>query len=142
MTRRQFLGRAARFTVGAGLGLGLLSSAGCGSSSSAQTPPPWDALARKLSGPLLRPGDPGFSTIAQPNNLRYAKVLPGGIARCQSAEDVAQSILWSHRYAVPLVARSGGHSYAGYSTTTGLMIDLSLMNQIQFRSEEHTSELQ
>ncbi len=134
ITRRQFLGRAARFTVGAGLGLGLLSNTGCGSSSSAETPPPWGALARKLSGPLLRPGDAGFSTIAQPQNLRYAKVLPGGIARCQSAEDVAQSIAWSRRYGVPLVARSGGHSYAGYSTTIGLMIDLSLMNQIEFNS--------
>jgi FAD/FMN-containing dehydrogenase len=134
MTRRQFLGRAARFTVGTGLGLSLLSTAGCGSNSSAQSAPPWNALARKLSGPLLRPGDPGFATIAQPNNLRYAKVLPGGIARCQSAEDVAQSILWSRRFDVPLTARSGGHSYAGYSTTTGLMIDLSLMNQLQFDS--------
>jgi FAD/FMN-containing dehydrogenase len=91
-------------------------------------------LARKLSGPLLRPRDPGFAAIALPNNLRYAKVLPGGIARCRSAEDVAESILWCRRYGVPLIARSGGHSYAGYSTTTGLMIDLSLINQIQFDS--------
>jgi hypothetical protein len=134
ITRRQFLRRAARFGIGAGLGFGLLSNAGCGSSSTAQAAPPWNALARKLSGPLLRPGDMGFSMLAQPQNLRYAKILPGGIALCQTADDVAQSILWCRRYGVPLVARSGGHSYAGYSTTMGLMIDLTQMNQVSLNS--------
>jgi len=134
ITRRQFLRRAARFTVGAGFGLGLLSNAGCGSSSTVQTAPPWNALARQLSGPLVRPGDMGFSMFARPQNLRYAKTQPGGIALCQTAEDVARSILWCRRYGVPLVARSGGHSYAGYSTTTGLMIDLTRMNQATFDS--------
>ena len=31
---------------------------------------------------------------------------------------------------MPAVARSGGHSYAGYSTTQGLVIDMSRMNLI------------
>src|SRR5262249_53152303 len=62
----------------------------------------------------------------------YARTLPPGIARCLNATDVAQSILWARRFHVPLVARGGGHSYAGYSSTRGLMIDMSPMNQIAF----------
>ena len=89
-------------------------------------------MARKLSGPLLRPGDMGFSTFAQPQNLRYAKIQPGAIALCQNAEDVAQSILWCRRNGVPLIARGGGHSYAGYSTTTGLMINMTQINQTSY----------
>jgi len=70
--------------------------------------------------------------LARPNNLRYASVLPAGIVRCKSTTDAAQAILWSREFNVPLIARSGGHSYAGYSTTTGLMLDLSLMNRTSF----------
>ena len=81
---------------------------------------------------MLLPGGEEFKALAQPNNLRYASRLPAGIARCQNAQDVSQSILWAKQHGVHLIARSGGHSYAGYSTTRGLMIDLSLINQTQF----------
>lgn len=67
-----------------------------------------------------------------PNNLRYAAIQPAGIALCADAHDVQTSIRWAREYDVQLVARSGGHSYAGYSTTTGLMIDVSRMTSVDF----------
>lgn len=55
---------------------------------------PWKVLARSISGPVLRPGDPGFEELALPYNLREASVMPAGIARCLDASDVATSIKW------------------------------------------------
>ncbi|MBV8751997.1 MAG: FAD-binding oxidoreductase [Hyphomicrobiales bacterium] len=98
----------------------------------------WRELARRLSGRLLRPGDPRFVDVARPHNLRYAKVLPAGIARCRSSNEVAQAILWCREHDVPLAARSGGHSYAGFSTTRGLMIDVGAMNATRFNAAEET----
>lgn len=91
---------------------------------------PWEALAHRLSGSVVLPGDRGFAGFALPNNLRYAALRPAGIAMCKSARDVSAAIVWARENGVPLVARSGGHSYAGYSTTSGLMIDLGEMNGI------------
>lgn len=125
-------GSAALATAG---GLELLYGAGCTSTTTSSLPPAanrWSELARRLSGPLVRPGDPGFQALALPNNLRYAGKTPAGIALCESASDVSASIAWAREYGVPLVARSGGHSYGGYSTTTGLMIDVSRMRTSHF----------
>ncbi|HTZ56236.1 MAG TPA: FAD-dependent oxidoreductase, partial [Candidatus Acidoferrum sp.] len=93
---------------------------------------PWAELARRLKGQLVRPGDRWYSAYAQPNNLRYDAILPQAIAMCSDARDVSASILFAREYGIPLVARSGGHSYAGYSTTPGLMIDLRSMNRVAF----------
>jgi FAD/FMN-containing dehydrogenase len=87
----------------------------------------WADLRRGLKGDILRPGDRAFALAAQPHNLRYAATLPTAIARCRTAEDVIAAIRFARGHDLPLVARSGGHSYAGYSTTTGLLIDLSLL---------------
>jgi FAD/FMN-containing dehydrogenase len=139
LSRRQFISGSARLALGASLGLGFLSSAACGpgsnsSSASGPSPAAWRDLAQRISGQVLRPGDPGYPAAAMPNNLRYAAILPQGIAQCQSANDVAQAILWSREHRIPLRARSGGHSYAGYSTTRGLMIGLTAINQTSFDS--------
>jgi FAD/FMN-containing dehydrogenase len=96
---------------------------------------PWTLLARSISGPVLRPGDPGFEELALPFNLREACVTPAGIARCRTAHDVSAAIRWARRYRYPLVARSGGHSAADYSVTTGLMIDTKLMDSATFDSK-------
>ncbi len=92
----------------------------------------WRELRHRVSGPVLRPWDEAFAWIAMPNNLRYAGTMPQGIARCRNAGDVSQAILWAREHQVPLVARSGGHSYAGYSTTNGLMIETTLMGGATF----------
>lgn len=86
----------------------------------------------QLTGRLILPGEDGFLALARPNNLRYAFRQPKGIVLCANSADVRASILWAREHGVPLVARSGGHSYAGYSTTTGLMIDVQRMNSFAF----------
>lgn len=122
--RRQFL---------AGLAGGALAAAAPFAPARALAPDTaWRDLAERLSGPVLRPGDAGFGAIAQPNNLRYAGILPSGIARCLTVEDVREAIAWARRTDTPLVARSGGHSYAGFSCTTGLMVDLGPMQEVAF----------
>jgi FAD/FMN-containing dehydrogenase len=127
--RRGFLFGAV--AIGAA-GLGLLAA----------TPRlPWEALRRRLSGSLVLPGAGGYATFASPNNLRYATTLPAGIARCKSAQDVSAAILWARENDVPLVARSGGHSYAGYSTTTGLMIDMREMIAVSFDEQTGVATL-
>jgi FAD/FMN-containing dehydrogenase len=130
--------RSATAALASGAGFGLLSALGCSGNAGIGTATPrglpWQALARSLRGQLLLPNDAGFNEIARPNNLRYASILPAGIAMCVNAADVSASILWARENGVPLVARTGGHSYAGYSTTAGLMIDLGLMNSFRFDS--------
>ena len=46
--------------------------------------------------------------------------------------DVAAAVRWANRFDVRLVARSGGHSYAGYCTTgDGVVLDLSRLRGIR-----------
>jgi hypothetical protein len=96
------------------------------------TPDPGDAawrdLARELSGPVVRRADFDSPKFAQLFNRRYANVRPSGIAFCGSVEDVQKTIKWVVKHGVRFVGRSGGHSYAGYSTTEGLVLDVSAMN--------------
>ncbi|WP_042690961.1 FAD-binding oxidoreductase, partial [Azospirillum sp. B506] len=63
----------------------------------------------------------------RPNNLRYGATLPAGIARCGTPQDVQACITWVKEQAMPFAVRSGGHNYAGFSTTPGLLIDMSPM---------------
>ena len=77
------------------------------------------------------PGDPSWTRIVTPNNLVFNR-FPAGVARCANPNDVGQSILWAREHTVPFVARCGGHNYAGYSTTPGLMIDLGALDRVDF----------
>jgi hypothetical protein len=89
-----------------------------------------------LKGPLFKKGHPDFAKIAKPWNLYYASTAPQGIAPCASANDVRSSLLWAASNSVPLAIRSGGHSYASFSTTSGLLIDVSLVNEVAIHDAE------
>ncbi|GAA3447381.1 FAD-binding oxidoreductase [Planomonospora venezuelensis] len=103
-------------------------------------PPPvdeaaWRALGRAL-GPgadLYRPRANAYDRLAAPWNLRYADVLPAGIVACAGTADVQAALRWATAHDMPLAARSGGHNYAGYSTTTGLLISLRRIDGVQAR---------
>jgi FAD/FMN-containing dehydrogenase len=126
VTRRAFLKSSGRAAAAAG----LASQLGWLTACSGAGGPNWSGLARSLHGRLIRPGQPGYQDAALPQNLRYATRLPAGIARCADAGDVRTAIRWARDNGVSLVPRGGGHSYAGYSTTPGLLIDLNGMTSV------------
>lgn len=130
INRRQFL----RLTGQLALGAGLASQFGwAGGYAWGKMPSEadWQKLARRLRGRLLLPGDTRYERERLPFNRRYADIYPAGIALCVNAQDVQESILWSRDYKIPIVARSGGHSYGGYSTTPGLIINLGNLKRIK-----------
>jgi FAD/FMN-containing dehydrogenase len=89
-----------------------------------------DDLRARLHGTLMLPGDSGYASASSPANGRYADILPVAVARCADEADVVTCIAWCNENGVPPVGRGGGHSYAGFSTTTGLMIDLRRLNPV------------
>lgn len=66
-----------------------------------------------------------------PVNARFNDIRPAGVALCQTPEDVSYALTWSRENGVPQVPRSGGHSYEGYSTNSGLVISVSAMNSVR-----------
>jgi hypothetical protein len=89
------------------------------------------ALARAVRGPVFTPSSSAYSKARLPFNTRYDGVRPLAVVQPLNVRDVQQIVLWARKHRVRLAARSGGHSYAGYSTTTGVLVDLSRLNPIR-----------
>ncbi|HEX3642306.1 MAG TPA: FAD-binding oxidoreductase, partial [Ktedonobacteraceae bacterium] len=99
-------------------------------SSPTAASPSWSVLAKSLQGKLVRPDSPQYATAHQLFNPRFDGVLPAAIAYCVSPADVQSCLAFAHRFGLPLALRAGGHSYGGYSTTTGLVLDVTHMNTV------------
>jgi FAD/FMN-containing dehydrogenase len=99
---------------------------------------PLDKLRWRLRGRLLVPGDKGFANAIAPANGRYLQVIPVAAALCADEHDVVTCVDWCRRYRVQPAARTGGHSYAGYSTTTGLVIDMGRLNAVSVDRRDGT----
>jgi FAD/FMN-containing dehydrogenase len=64
-------------------------------------------------------------------NRRFEGTRPDALVLAENTADVAAAVRWANRFDVRVVARSRGHSYAGYSTTSdGLVIDLSRLRGV------------
>jgi FAD/FMN-containing dehydrogenase len=105
------------------------------SPTTAATPPAatdadWSAFAGKLRGTLVRPGNPQYATAHQLFSERFDNIQPAGVAYCASPADVQASLAFAQKFALPFAVRCGGHSYAGYSTSTGLVLDVTKMNTV------------
>ncbi|MFD9906496.1 FAD-binding oxidoreductase [Streptomyces sp. NPDC059063] len=95
-------------------------------------PAAWRQLRRALSpaARLHRPGDAGYPARATVDNQRYAGVRPAGVLACATEDDVRTALRWCAEHHLPFAPRSGGHNYAGHSTTPGLVISLRAMNHV------------
>ncbi|REE97140.1 FAD-binding oxidoreductase [Thermomonospora umbrina] len=134
--RREVLRAGATVTAG-GLAAGL---PGTGTSEAAPVPAQtagpeasaWNDLRSHLSpaARLCRPGDQAYVRLARPWNLRYTHRRPAAILTCATSKDVQSAVRWARTHGVPLVPRSGGHNYAGHSTTSGLLLNLRGINQV------------
>jgi FAD/FMN-containing dehydrogenase len=89
-----------------------------------------DDLRSRLTGRLLLPGQEGFRAASVPANGRYRMVTPVAVAQVADEADVVTCVTWCTENGVSPTGRGGGHSYAGFSTTEGLLIDLHRLNSV------------
>jgi FAD/FMN-containing dehydrogenase len=124
-------GSASAAHAGAGGTAGSASTAAATRPAATASGPPsaadWAALARDLSGSLVRPGEAGYTTAKQLFDPRFDSLHPAGVAYCRTPADVVTCLAFARTYGVPVAARSGGHGYAGWSSTSGLIVDVTKM---------------
>lgn len=93
--------------------------------------PDWDSLRRQVSGHVLLPADRKFGPARKSFIARFDDIVPQAIVAIGSTADAARAIGFARRHALPVAIRAGGHSAAGYSSTTGLLLDLSPLSSIE-----------
>ena len=96
--------------------------------------PRLQALDRAVRGPVITPGRPLYDSARLVFDAAYNDVKPLAVVRPLDATDVSHVVRWSQQTGVHVVARSGGHSYAGYSTTQGVVVDLSRLAGVRVAS--------
>ncbi|MET3564636.1 FAD/FMN-containing dehydrogenase [Leifsonia sp. 563] len=144
MDRRTLLRTGFGAAIGAGLGLSPTTMAHSVPEAAAfgGDGPDLEELRRALSRPdyLLIPGQPRYEQLAPPFNRQFASVRPLAIVTPRSPADIAACVRWAVRNGVPITPRSGlGHNYAGFSTTGGLLLVLSLMTDVVWQDDAHAS---
>jgi hypothetical protein len=143
--RRKFLGTAG--AAGVALAVGGATDAGAGPPLALHNPvlaklaakksPSLGGLRRAMRGPVIEPNQSGFIIAAHVYNQRFDNVLPGAVARPLNATDTHKAVGWALANGVPIRARSGGHSYAGYSTQYGgLVLDMRMLSGVSYN--KHT----
>ena len=134
------------------LGVGTAALAGCStragrhaaapttarSTSNTTVPPgvPWSQLQGDFTGRVVLPAAPTYLRDLQLYDPRFDRVRPAAIAFCARPSDVQRCVAFARAHDVPFTARSGGHSYGGYSTTTGLVIDVTTMSSVTLDGSE------
>jgi FAD binding domain/Berberine and berberine like len=123
LTRRQLLARGTALAFGTVPFLDALAAA---------APPSgiFRELDRQLRGDVVQRGAPGYNAARVVYDTRYDAVKPQAIAFCESLSDVQKTVRWARKHNVHVVPRSGGHSYGGYSTTTGVIVDVSRLHAV------------
>ena len=127
ISRRELLARSSRFALAAGAVplLGRVADL----AGSAQTGI-YGQLARSIRGDVVVPGDAAYAQARLLFNTRFDSVKPRAVVFCESREDVERTVKWARKHGVRIVPRSGGHSYGGYSTTPGVIVDVSRMKGV------------
>ncbi len=126
---------AAAATVAGGAGVlsaGPLYAAGAPRRS-------WSMLERFVDGDVVLPGDDDYERAIQLQVAEYDKIRPQAVLYCQSNRDVQAGVLFAQYHGIAAVPRSGGHNNAGYSTTEGLVLDVSRMNAVSVGA--HTTRI-
>jgi FAD/FMN-containing dehydrogenase len=83
------------------------------------------ALDKAVRGPVLTPASARYAQARLVFDGLYDSVHPLAVVQPLDVADVRAVVKWAKTTGVHIVARSGGHSYGGYSTTTGVVVDLT-----------------
>jgi hypothetical protein len=139
--------------VASGAAAAALSLGGC----EAKAPPPttttttavlgpptaadWRRLRDSLAGTLVLPSSAAYATNRLLYNSKFADPRPAAIAYCVGADDVSRCVDFVTRHEIEVAARSGGHSYGGYSSCNGLVVDVSRFNSVTVDTKANVAKV-
>src|SRR4051812_8605579 len=103
------------------------------------TDPIDDLIIPAADGKVLRPGDADFEKLLPFNRRTLAR--PQAIAQCRTAHGVSLAIQWARQTQVAFCGHGGGHSYEGFSSCSGLMIDVRSMNGVVIDTTARTARI-
>jgi FAD binding domain/Berberine and berberine like len=92
--------------------------------------PDWSALQGAIAGDVVLPGSDDYELLRRPAMARFWHVRPQAIVRCRAPVDVAEALAFARRSQMPFAVRSGGHCFAGGSSTGGIVIDVGPLNAL------------
>lgn len=90
----------------------------------------FESLGRNLHGDLVLPADSRYGQARELQIAHFDKVQPQAVAYCADEHDVQTVLAFAQDNGVHTTPRSGGHSFGGYSTTPGVVLDVSRINQV------------
>ncbi len=101
-----------------------------------------ERLRRGFVGQVIGPGDPAYDEARKIRAANFDK-FPALVARPADEIDVIRAVTFAREHQLTVAVRSGGHSFAGYSTVEGgLVIDLSGLKAIAIDPERRVARVQ
>jgi hypothetical protein len=95
-------------------------------------------LGSAFSGQLIGPEDAEYPEARKVYNAMIDR-RPALIARCTSADDVAEVVRFARNHQLDLAVRGGGHNGAGLGTVEdGVVIDLSPLSEVEVDPDART----
>jgi len=99
-------------------------------------------FSASLRGQVIKPGDSEYDEAHKIWNGIIDK-YPAVIAQCADARDVMTAVAFARELDLPASVKGGGHNIAGNALCDdGVVIDLSLMKQVQVDPQTHMPELE
>lgn len=83
-----------------------------------------------LDGELFTPNSSGYEAIRRPTGAAFRAVRPRLVVRCRSISDVVSTIRYAAAVGEHIAPRGGGHCFAGRSSTAGIVLDMSGLDDV------------
>ena len=101
-----------------------------GASMTSSLLPELAAFEAAIEGTVIVAGSPDYDLIRKPAWAQFEAVRPEVAVLCRVPADVAETIALARRLGMETVSRSGGHCFAGRSSTRGILIDVGPMRSV------------
>jgi FAD/FMN-containing dehydrogenase len=87
-----------------------------------------------MAGRIVLPDAADYDELRRPEIARFDDVRPAAVVRCATADDVTEAVTYARDTRRRIAVRAGGHSFAGWSTTDGVLVDVRPMSGVTVSS--------
>ncbi|KNB50827.1 FAD-binding oxidoreductase [Streptomyces caatingaensis] len=127
ISRRTLLGASAALAASGGI---ATAGAATARPATAGEDAKWNALRASLTGDVVLPSDAAYESARRLASAQFDSIHPQAVALCETPQDVGACVRFAQDHGIHAAVRSGGHNYGGWSTTEGLVINLTRMNRV------------